>query len=52
MLPPTGYRYLVDYLTMAITLQWEENVFKKFTYRKLTQEEMDDISFKNKLLME
>lgn len=52
MMPPSDYRYLVDYMVEAITLEWQDDVFIKFTLRKLTQEEMDEISFKNKLLLE
>ena len=49
-MPPRNY--LIQYLTRAITLEWDGPIFVKFTIRQLTQEEIDDIALEQQMILQ
>ena len=49
-IPPRNY--LIDYLRRAITVEWSRSSITKFTYRKLSQSEIDEIALIHKQHLE
>jgi hypothetical protein len=49
-IPPRNY--LIDHLRKAITVEWSQTVITRFSYRKLTHTEIDEIALIHKQQLE